>query len=350
MLDIAQSRACYVWPLLVALSMSCHDEESILFIYDLGDEATVSSESPLCEGDLAAIERSIVRIEGLLDAEDGDPLEIFLHDRVATLGCSTVLAGCYVDGEIHTLWQAIDHEIVHAIASRLERSSSFWNEGIAVALSGRIRRGRTGVDSNLALSPGDLDYSTAGHFVRWLVEDHGIEGVRKIARGQTFRDSYEMDLEDAITEYESSAPWSYPSWNPCPGTLLTPMAPGHFEASIEINCSEMEDTTQLSLGVATVRTFDIENAGSYRLFIGGGTHVFMVACQLDVVEEPPDSDFLGDIIREDAGAKPPTVFFSDVENEVWLEPGRIQIRFATDEGVEREEIRFELEPLGPSRG
>ena len=54
---------------------------------------------------------------------------------------------------------------------------------MAEALSNRTWEGQTDVDANLELDDEEeLDLLTAGHFVRWLLEEHGAEGLRRIAR------------------------------------------------------------------------------------------------------------------------------------------------------------------------
>lgn len=96
-----------------------------------------------------------------------------------------------------------------------------------------------------------------------------------------------------------------------------------------------------------MRTIDIERAGTYRLVMHGGYDVGIVACQLEILMEAPDSDFAGDIIREDAGLKPPSQFVSDEEHLVELEPGRLLMYLSTDEGVTEGRLSLELERLEP---
>ncbi|MEM9463700.1 MAG: hypothetical protein AAGF11_56705 [Myxococcota bacterium] len=226
-------------------------------------------------------------------------------------------------------------------------SSFFWDEGIAVALSGRTRQGETDVSANFDLERGEsLDYPTAGHFTRWLVEERGHEGLRALARKQPLSDAYGIELVEAIQGYEDDAPWSYPSMDPCRGMALSPTGPDTWDVEVIIDCTEPSSTSRRSLGAGATRTIDIEQSGTYSLYLDGGHGVSIVACQLDVIDEPPDGDFAGDIIREEAGLKPPSGFASGQEHQIDLEPGRLLLYLSTDEGVTEEEIGVHLHRIG----
>ncbi|MEM9453921.1 MAG: hypothetical protein AAGF11_07065 [Myxococcota bacterium] len=328
---------------------SCQDAPG-RHIVEVHDIAIVSSDEPLCAGDLHRIEQAIGHIEDILDVSVSEPIPVYLYSRYddVTEQCWPGVAGCYTRGEVHTLWQALEHELVHAVDSSLGAPPLFWAEGMAEALSNRTWKGQTEVDANLDLDDeSELDLLTAGHFVRWLLEEHGAEGLRRIAREQPFVSAYGFELTDAIADYEITAPWSYPHWNPCRGKVLSPTGPDRWELDIEIDCAEPFSTAEYSLGAGGVRTIDIEHAGTYRLSLQGGHGINLIACQLDALPEPPASDFAGDIIREEAGLVPPSQFVSDQDHQVQLEPGRLLLYLSTDQGVTREQLGLELVRLDP---
>lgn len=333
----------------ILILTACQDVDG-RYVVEIGEVAIVTSDSQLCQGDITHIEQTIDRFEDILDTTVREPIPIFIHSRFADVitGCGSNVAGCFNnDEEVHTLWQALEHEIVHAVAFPLGSSSFFWDEGIAVALSGRTRQGETDVSANFDLERGEsLDYPTAGHFTRWLVEERGHEGLRALARKQPLSDAYGIELVEAIQGYEDDAPWSYPSMDPCRGMALSPTGPDTWDVEVIIDCTEPSSTSRRSLGAGATRTIDIEQSGTYSLYLDGGHGVSIVACQLDVIDEPPDGDFAGDIIREEAGLKPPSGFASGQEHQIDLEPGRLLLYLSTDEGVTEEEIGVHLHRIG----
>ena len=328
-----------------ASAPSCQEAEVREFEHtiEIGDQVLVSSDSALCQEDILRIERAIEHAQDVLGTSVDEPIRMYLYDRGLSR-CIAGASGCVVDGEIHTLWESIDHELVHAVAGPLGRPSSFWAEGIAEALSDRTQRGSTDVGINLDLTPGDLDYHTAGHFVRWLLEGHGEEGIRQIARGESFSSSYGFELSDAIADYETEAPWSYPRWNPCPGEELVPMETDHWESTIDATCSKRGSTGDGTIGTGAIRTITIQNPGTYRLMLRGGTEVKVLYCQTSVLEVEPAGEFAGDIRREDAGLKPPSTFISGEEYLVQFEAGMHEFRFNTAEG-DGEQLQLDLAPM-----
>lgn len=339
-----------LWLAALALaSVACQDDDAPQVV-EIGQLAVASYDEPLCGGDILRIEKAIVHAEEILAVSVDEPIPVYLYDRISDYEqsiagrCRSGSAGCFVNGEVHTLWQALEHELVHAVARPTGFPALFWDEGIAEALSSRTERGNADIMSNLKLPAGQLpDYRTAGHFVRWLLEEHGAEGIQRLAREEPFSAAYGFELSDAIADYEANGPWSYPHWDPCRGESLSPTGPDQWSVEVEIDCADPASTVRYSLGVGAMRTVDIERAGTYRLMLHGGHSLNVVACQLELREEAPDSDFAGDIIREDAGLKPPSQFASDEEYQVELEPGRLLLYVSTDEGVTEELVGLELE-------
>ena len=113
------------------------------------------------------------------------------------------------------------------------------DRGIAEALSGRTHDGEADVVSLAGLEDGkDVEYSTAGHFTRWLIQEYGVEGVRDLARESSFEDAYGMELADAGADYDANAPWSYPHWNPCRGERLDATSEGEWVHDVVVDCDD----------------------------------------------------------------------------------------------------------------
>ncbi|MEM9455126.1 MAG: hypothetical protein AAGF11_13175 [Myxococcota bacterium] len=317
-------------------------------VTNIDDRAMVTFERPLCRGNIAQIEETMAHVEDNLDVQVQSPIEITLWSRYADVAdhCWEGALGCYRDGEIHTLWYGLEHEIVHAVAGPLGRPEPLWIEGIAEALSGRTHDGEVDVGSLVGLEDGrDVEYSTAGHFTRWLLEEYGVEGIRDLARESSFEDTYGMELGDAGADYETNAPWSYPHWNPCRGERLDPTLEGEWVHDIVVDCDDPWSSAEYESGPTVLRTIDIEDPGTYRLFVTGVRMVGAIACQLETLVEPPAADVAGSIVQESSGAVLPTFFLSDQAYEIPLEQGRVQWGF-TVEG-EAETVEFELRRIGP---
>ncbi|MEM9463600.1 MAG: hypothetical protein AAGF11_56200 [Myxococcota bacterium] len=335
------------------MGTACQSDDGMRHVVEVGQVAVVSSDEPLCGGDILRIEQAIAHAEEILDVSVREPIPVAVYDRFADYEasiagrCRSGSTGCFVDGEVRTMWQSLEHEIVHAVARPAGFPAVFWDEGIAEALSNRNERGMTSVESNVDLPYRELpEYRTAGHFVRWLLEEHGEDGIRRILRGDDFSAAYSFELADATADYEAEAPWSYAHWDPCRGESLSPTGPDAWMVDVETDCSDPSSTVRYSLGVGAVRTIDIEREGIYRVVLHGGSGLSIVACQLDVLDAPPADDFAGDIIREEAGLKPPSRFVSDEEHQVELIPGRLLIYLSTDEGVTEGQLGLELERVG----
>lgn len=190
-----------------------------------------------------------------------------------------------------------------------------------------------------------MDYGTAGHFVRWLREENGLEGVRALAREASFEDAYGIPLDEAIEDYDQNAPWSYPDWNTCRGGPLPATYPDTWIYEITVACDDAWGSARAAVGPSVLRTIEIETAGNYRLQLRGARSISIVACQLEVLVDAPADDMAADIIRESAGQRLPTMFTGDEMHEVRLEPGRLQLSLLV-EGDEAT-VGFELRRVSP---
>lgn len=314
----------------------------------IDDRAIVTFDRPLCRGNIELIEQSIAHFEQELDVKVEEPFEIAIWNRYANVvdHCGEGPSGCYTNGEIHTLWQALEHEIVHAVAAPLGWPEPLWAEGIAEALSARTSDGQDDVVSLAGLQNyRQVDYATAGHFTRWLLEEYGIDGIRALARESSFEQIYERTLDDASADYEANAPWSYPHWNPCRGQRLDATAENEWVHEIDIDCDDPWSSAESESGPTVLRTIDIEQPGTYRVHFTGVRMVSALVCQLGTLSDPPANDARGDIVHETDGLVLPTFFVGDESYDVELEPGRLQ--FSLTASDETSTATFELRRNAP---
>ncbi|MCA9656002.1 MAG: hypothetical protein H6712_02025 [Myxococcales bacterium] len=157
-------------------------------------------------------------VEDFLGAPSDERIEIYLYAD-SPPQCALV---CYTpEGYIAANWNALDHEVVHAVVARFADPAPFWNEGIAEVLTkrGTDRCGQVSVTDNVsARESTEVDYATAGHFVRWLVETRGIEPVLDVLEDVPVEQALGETLGELAAEHGVDAP-STSSTSPTADTM-----------------------------------------------------------------------------------------------------------------------------------
>ncbi len=300
-----------------------------------------SFEHSICPSDLQWLDDHIERVEDLLGAASDEPLEIYVYDGFPP---QCTLDGCYTsDGYIAANWHALDHEVVHAIVDRFADPPAFWNEGIAEALAerGTSRGWRQSVVDNVSANTStEVDYATAGHFVRWLVETRGIESVREVLERASVELVLGEMLVDLQAQYEAEAPYTYPPISDACDYLELPLVEDAFwYERTPISC-ETEGTSRFEgFWVSAVRAVDLE-AGRYVLEVGGGEGARIVGCQDRAWPERPPEMVNGDVPNavEHSQTEWGRLFESGRTHELALTDGRYKIVLPTWEDEETVEI------------
>ncbi|MBK6920253.1 MAG: hypothetical protein IPH07_22825 [Deltaproteobacteria bacterium] len=268
----------------------------------------LSDYTPLCRGDLDALDRRVALVEERLAVRRGPPIDIYLME-FDEIPCSGDLLGCYRRerdrDEIFTTWSAVHHEVVHAAARELQFASLFWSEGAAEVLSGRSTRREMG----RVLTPDDLvanhldTYLSASHFSRYLVERHGWNAYGRIVRGDTFEDALGGSAQTVLTAYEDDAPYAYPPLDPCPYPEIPEIDDATWQAQVTVDCTA-PDTTQMewvegssSPLPATFRRIDL-SAGTYAFELSPAGSFFLVGCHTDPLDAPTTLPSNGDLFNE----------------------------------------------------
>jgi hypothetical protein len=305
-------------------------------------------EQSLCSHDLQWVDEHIAFVENALNAPSDELVEIYLYvgkpPQCRGLGCYKKKDG-YIVGD----WSSIDHEIVHAIVDRFADPPLFTGEGVAEALSGRgtQRATNTTVAENLRVrDPADLSYYTAGHFVRWLIEDRGdLTALRSLLDGGDARSIYGASLEELGVEYEAEAPFSFPPWDPCRYTPLAEVTAGHWQERVELTCEHPDATRFGEAWVTLLRSVELEG-GTYDLRVEGGRGARLLGCQTDVLYEPPPEMAFGDTqsSAEWLQTARGVLFESGITHRLELKEGVYKIDVPSDE--DREEIEIEIRAIG----
>jgi hypothetical protein len=333
--------------LLAPLTCSaCLDLPSIQYETD---EALIGTDFdvPLCPDDLDRIDRHIAFVEDILDAESDEKIEIYIYAS-SPPRCREGGYSCYDDRRkmVRTNWSDLEHEVVHAVVDRFAKPPPFWGEGIAVALdrNGTHLGVATVMQSIHVPDSRDLDYSTAGHFVRWLLEEHDPAHIRPILTGAAFEPTYGMPFDDAAASYEAEHPFAYPPWFPCDHPPL-PWQDGVWRESLDIGCDTEGGSTGEGGPFSVLRTVELE-PGSYELDVHGGFGIRLLGCQTDVFIDEPPAMVHGDVPNqvESSQTHPGVLFESGSVHEFEItEPGLFKVVvMAMDEG---ESVQLELHPL-----
>lgn len=336
------------WALAVLLlGSACLDLPPIKYETE---KTIIGTDFELCPGDLKSIDRHVELVEDMLDAPSDEKLEIYIFPSVPPR-CWGAFS-CYDERRdmIRTHWSFLGHEIVHAVVDRFAQPPPFWNEGIAEALDRTASFGGTAtVMESIHVSDWrDLDYLTAGHFVRQLLEDHDPALIKPILLGASFEHTYGVSFPAAAASYEEDHPYAYPPWMPCD----LPPLPRHGDAwgeAVEVSCDALGGTAvEGASALSVVRGVELDS-GRYTLETYGGVGTRLVGCHLGVFEEqppPPPAMFHGDVPNEVEAA--PThfgrLFETGVVHELEItEPGLFKfIMMANEEG---ETVEVVLRPL-----
>lgn len=300
----------------------------------------------LCEGDLRYLQGEVDRIEQTLGLQMHRPADVVLYRQ--RTDCDSP-QGCY-DRRPHRVratWASISHELVHAVArgrGPRKKNRAFFREGIAEAISDHTHfpRHLTWPSENLPISSSaGLDYETAGHFSRWLLEHHGSAGLRALLRGESFAAVYGESIEDAEQRWVAEAPWLYPHLDPCPYPPLLADADGWAEA-LPLDCSRDDVRAGGFVGLLeTCRSFEIETPGLY--WLASDLPGVLQRCQPTPVAEPPalGHDAVPASHNENGGLEG----FAAGEREVLFEAGRHYLCVTQLGTFEPSEVSVSLQPV-----
>jgi hypothetical protein len=267
------------------------------------DRAVIGTtfEESLCERDLAFIDERIELVERFFGDLKRRTHRIYIYDDYDDLPCPGGGFGCFhrKDGFITTLWAGVDHEIVHSVTRSVPFPSTFWDEGVAEALSAGGTRKNTYATLQAAALGSDArpDYATAGHFVRFLIETYGEEKVVRATHGADVHDVFGISVDDLVAAYETSAPYAYPAMSPCPFPEIERVDDVWIDEAF-VSCDSHDGTFAEWAGVNVVRRFTLEAEGRYELTVTGGLGAVLRGCQVAPLAHRPEDFSNGDVRNE----------------------------------------------------
>jgi hypothetical protein len=300
---------------------------------------------PLCGYDLPWIDEQIVFVEGMLDAASSDKVEIYLYRDSPPFCGGEPIDGCYNPKRdiVVSMWWVVDHEIVHAVVNRFADARPFWSEGVAEAL--RLRRptvrGWVPVEDNAAAETGrSVEYFGAGHFTRWLIDNHGIAALKRVLQGASTEEAFGASLETLAAAYEAEAPEAYPSWAPCDYPPLPSTGPEQWSETVEVTC-ERPDVTRFSERKRTLlRSVELDG-GRYTFEVRGPeTWGQLLGCLTEPRYEPVTPMMHGATMSEleHSLTAPGIRFEAGMVHTIELTQGRYMIALPVEEDGERVEV------------
>lgn len=189
-------------------------------------------DATICEGTLEALDEHLREVEGGLgQIGRTEPYRLYwMREGLADV-CGEGKGGCFFPATrmMFARGGSITHEMTHA-ALDAEGESYFLEEGMAELLSGvgvyyEPDEHHEGPAHQLRLSrsayrAGRFDYSAAAHFMRWVYDARGLDGVRRLASEveagasperleDTLEEVMGADVDDIEAAYRLHAPRAY---------------------------------------------------------------------------------------------------------------------------------------------
>ncbi|WP_106393087.1 hypothetical protein [Enhygromyxa salina] len=251
----------------------------------------------LCAGSVIDQERFVHYVAEELDVELGRRIPVYVFGNVEGY-CPETAAACVTrDGVVFTSPRAAAHELAHAVSCEWRSGSApAFSEGLAVSFelepSESLRDPREFVTAGVAA---DVDYPGAGHFVRWLIEFHGLAAFRELfltsPRGggggvlDVLEAVYGQDAESLFAEYEASAPHLWVPHRQCADLELLEPSAGTWQFDATFDC---EDPSTLGPWVRDFFSYadsmyqsfliEIDTPGTYTFERGMDTELWVERC------------------------------------------------------------------------
>ena len=193
------------------------------------------------------------------------------------LYCGGDWGGCFRHStdRIYSGAATVEHELVHAITTDFPNRDAFFEEGLAEALSMATQFGQYAPRFPVG-SSADVDYPSAGHFVRWLFETRGIEPL--LAHMDTdggiaqFEAIYEQSLDDLTSTYFTDAAWRYPRLYDYPTPSFEVQGDELWSSDLDFACSR-DDIRGAKDGLEAIRELTLPKSGYYAIWSSTGGRI-----------------------------------------------------------------------------
>lgn len=213
-------------------------------------EIHASEELLLCAGTVLDYQQAYEHFVTTLDL--GEPLSISLYYHHTTEGyCIAGARGCRKnDGTIVSLPGAVYHELGHASNCELIYSSApALSEGLATSFEPVAQDFMADPREFITIEDSrELHYESAAHFVRWLIEERGLEPFRELfvlaphGGGDGVLDAieavYDQDADALFDEYLATAPYLWIPHRQCTDVDILEPEGDTWEFNSIFDCSD----------------------------------------------------------------------------------------------------------------
>jgi len=241
----------------------------------------------VCEGSNPYQDRYVERLADLLGVELDEPIRFAYieRDELDEYCFDTDLWGCYYDDKAYSIYPVLTHELAHAVSDRAGwQGTRPFVEGFAesFAFSNDVDVERLPIQQvieNFVVDPDN--YYTAGLFVRFLVEDYGLDKFAEFMRRTAPDDDFaavSASFEDAIGEPIESvfdAFDDYPTCSAyanqaaiveCSQEPLT-WGPEGLDITVTLDCDADTTIGPNNDEMSSYRSLDIAEDGTYEIAV-----------------------------------------------------------------------------------
>lgn len=254
---------------------------------------STTTRAEICEGSWRVQDKYVQILTRYLDVSVPTPLHFAYIDRseVGHYCFQDDLDGCEYDGKAYSTRPVLFHELAHAVAqgSGHEGARAF-QEGFAEVFGDGLSSSTTRLPADEVLRSFTQEgphYYTAGLFIRFLIERHGLEPLLSFLRRTHLDDAFarvssvfEVEFGEpldaallAFDDYPSCSMWENRIALVECGLAAVPWAEDRWEASSAVECDSedvlgplLEDDGTL---VWTPRGLEIAEAGDYVVEVRG---------------------------------------------------------------------------------
>ncbi len=261
-----------------------------------------SYDAPICLGTARAADGEAQRIKSILGVEDGRIIDVYVGIDGVRENCPPGSNGCadrVGGGSVWTDYDSLPHELVHALVVTPGSEVPFIEEGLAEALAGGAWIADVSEVDDLesitlaewlVASRPDADtsavgryYALAGHFVKWLIDEYGIEALLAwrtmipdgddiAAIESSFEEVYGVSLGEVEAQWKSLAPTRIQvGQGACTGAPLPWVSGDSWQATLDLDCGDEHTLGPLGFGDAVAPGMirrvlvDVVRPGEYRL-------------------------------------------------------------------------------------
>lgn len=211
--------------LVLALATGCGEDLPPLRWTGAALEYRAETSARVCAGSFVLQDAYVRQLSDLLQVDMDSPIVYSFVSSGALEGfCATDDAlGCETDSEVYSTRPMHFHELAHAVTRRGHAiGSEAFREGFAEALSNGFEPAKPRVPIEPVLRDFgylDEDYYTAGLFVRFIVERHGLDGIVSFLQRTSSDDSFdavEREFVEVLGEPLTVAMAAFDDYPSCP--------------------------------------------------------------------------------------------------------------------------------------